>query len=224
MVKVRKYPERVTASMYRVYHDNEALLLRHNTSIHFGESTKRLGMVIMTNPGSFELKKTPEWISYKNGTSEGDTFEVNDYADLTMRNIIKLLKCSFEGHSEPSGILRVYNLSNVRQSSGPKAEVYHNRAKQVISNHVLSLLEDPITHSQDSFLEECDKSRFIIMGFVDKVFEEKMSRVIDWSEHVRERRVCAVDNKGRFSHPRRWITEPLLMEKAVESLKSVIQV
>ncbi|MGC5770808.1 hypothetical protein [Paenibacillus pabuli] len=221
---MRKYPERVTASMFRVYHDNEALLLRHNTSIHFGESTEQMGMVIMTNPGSFELKKTAEWTSYKNGTSEGNTFEVNDYADLTMRNIIKLIKLSFEGHSEPSGILRIYNLSNIRQPLGSKAEIYHYRAKQAISNEALTLLEDPITHSQKSFLEECNKSRFVIMGFVDKVFEEKMRRVMEWSEYIKERRVCAVDNKGRYSHPRRWITEPLLMGKAVESLRAVLQV
>lgn len=218
----RKYPERVTASMLRVNHDNETLLIRHNTSVHFGESTDQLGMVIMTNPGSFELKTTtPEWTSFKNGTSLSDTFEVDDYADLTMRNIIKAIKCSYEDQSMISGILRVYNLSNIRQPVGLKAEIYHNRAKQVISSELMTLLEDPITHSEDSFLAECNKSRFVIMGFVDKVFEDKMSKVINWSESVKDRRVCAVDKKGRFSHPRRWITEPFLMNEAIKSLKSV---
>ncbi|PQP82657.1 hypothetical protein C0Q44_14680 [Paenibacillus sp. PCH8] len=219
----RIYPERVTASMFRMYHDDEALLVRHNTSIHFGESDKQLGMVIMTNPGSFELRNTPDWVSFKAGTSQSNTFEVNDYADLTMRNIIKMIRCSYDNGPIPNGVLRVYNLSNIRQPAGLKAELYHNRAKQVISSDDINLPEDPITHSENSFLQECNNSRFVIMGFVDKVFEDKMSRVIQWSEAIKERRVSAVDGKGRFSHPRRWITEPLLMDKAIESLKSAIK-
>jgi hypothetical protein len=220
----RKYPERVTASMIRVIHEKEILLIRHSTEIQFGDSKELLGMVVMTNPGSFEFNKSPEWKAFENGEdSEDDFIATNNTPDLTMRNIIKAIRSAYEGLPEPNGILRVYNLSNVRQPKGTKAEEYHELAKGVLPTERLHLLEDPITHSKEAFLEECNKSSFVIMGFVNRVFDNKMKQVIDWSENIMHKRVCAVDNKGRLSHPRRWITEPYLMNKAMESLQSVLR-
>jgi hypothetical protein len=219
----RKYPELVTASMIRVIHDNEVLLIRHSTEIQFGDSKELLGMVVMTNPGSFEFNKSPGWKAFKNGENSEDEFKAVNTPDLTMRNIIKAIRSGYEGFSEPNGILRVYNLSNVRQSKGGKAEEYHDRAKKVLAPERLYLLEDSITHSREAFLDECNRSSFVIMGFVNKVFDEKMKQVMDWSEHIIHQRVCAVDNKGRLSHPRRWLTERYLMNKAIESLQSVLK-
>lgn len=219
----RKYPERVTASMIRVIHVNEVLLIRHSTEIQFGDSKELLGMVVMTNPGSFEFNRNPGWNAFKNGEDSEDEFIATNSPDLTMRNIIKAIRSGYEGLPEPNGILRVYNLSNVRQPNGGKAEKYHKLAKEVLPTGRLHLLEDPITHSREAFLDECNRSSFVIMGFVDKVFDEKMKQVIDWSENIKHQRVCAVDNKGRLSHPRRWITEPYLMNKAIESLQSVLR-
>ncbi|WP_449600209.1 hypothetical protein [Paenibacillus sp. Marseille-Q9583] len=219
----RKYPERVTASMIRVIHVNEVLLIRHSTEIQFGDSKELLGMVVMTNPGSFEFNRNSGWNAFKNGKDPEDEFKAASTPDLTMRNIIKAIRSGYEGRPEPSGIMRVYNLSNVRQPNGGKAEEYHELAKKVLPNERLYLLEDPITHSREAFLDECNRSSFVIMGFVDRVFDKKMEQVIDWSENIKHRRVCAVDNKGRLSHPRRWITEPYLMNKAIASLQAVLR-
>lgn len=220
----RVYPELVKASMTRIIHDKEVLLIRHSTEIQFGHSNELLGIVIMTNPGKFEFIKTPGWNAFKLGAGSSDIFEADDYPDLSMQNIIKVIRSSYElaGLSKPNGILRVYNLSNVRQPDGEKAEEYHKRAKQVFPYERLQLLEDPITHSREFFMDECNKSRFVIMGFVDGAFVQKMQQVLIWSEEIKHL-VCAVDDKGRYSHPRRWRTESNLMNKAIESLKTVLK-
>ncbi|WP_204787484.1 hypothetical protein [Paenibacillus oryzisoli] len=210
--------------MIRLIHDSEVLLLRHSTEIQFGDSTDLLGIVVMTNPGKFEFNKTTGWNAFKLGEGSSDTFIANDYPDLSMQNVIRVIRCGYEsaGLLKPNGILRVYNLSNVRQPDGEKAEEYHERAKQVLPCVRHQLLEDPITHSRELFLDECNKSKFVIMGFVDGVFEEKLQQVLTWSEEI-EHRICAVDDKGRYSHPRRWRTEPNLMNQAIESLKIVLK-
>ncbi|AIQ34714.1 hypothetical protein R50345_08870 [Paenibacillus sp. FSL R5-0345] len=220
---VRKYPERVTASMTRVLHEEEILLIRHTTEIHFGESNELLGMVVMTNPGKFEFNKVPEWEAFKSGKGSVDTFEASDFPDLSMQNVIEVINSAYEaiGRSKPNGILRVYNLSNVRQPDGQKAEIYHNRAKKALSSTNLTLLEDPITHSRDMFMNECDKANFVIMGFVNGAFDQEMQQVRTWSEGI-SRLVCAVDNKGHYSHPRRWRTDLALKNQAIASLKSVL--
>ncbi|MFD0620356.1 hypothetical protein ACFQZR_23095 [Paenibacillus sp. GCM10027629] len=220
----RVYPEQVTASMIRVIHDDEVLLIRHSTEIHFGESDDLLGIAVMTNPGKFEFSKTSGWSEFKLGIGPTNTFEARDYPDLSMQNVIQVIRSSYEsaGLSKPNGILRVYNLSNIRQPDGQKAEIYHSRAKHALPVEKLSLLEDPITHSRECFLDECNKSRFVIMGFVDGAFNQKMKQLCSWSEEI-EHLACAIDDKGRHSHPRRWRTDPKLMNQAVESLKSVLQ-
>lgn len=220
----RKYPERVTASMIRVSLPGEMLLLRHTTAIHFGDSSELLGMVVMTNPGKFEFKKDPEWESFKSGEGTVDTFEASDYPDLSMQNVIEVIRSAYGASrlSNPDGIVRVYNLSNVRQPDGQQAEIYHNLAKGALPPTNLAILEDPITHSREIFMNECAKSDFVIMGFVNGVFEQEMQQVRSWSEQI-SGLVCAVDNKGRYSHPRRWRTEPALKNQAIASLQSVLQ-
>lgn len=220
----RVFPEQVTASMIRVIHDDEVLLIRHSTEIHFGESNELLGIAVMTNPGKFEFHKTPGWNEFKLGAGHTDTFEAADYPDLTMQNIIQVIRNGYEsaGLFKPNGILRVYNLSNIRQPDGQKAEIYHNRAKTVLPFAKLSLLEDPVTHSRERFLDECNKSRFVIIGFVDGAFDQKMRQLCSWSKEI-EHLACAIDDKGRDSHPRRWRTDQQLMNQAIQSLNSVLQ-
>jgi hypothetical protein len=223
----RVYPEQVTASMIRVLHDGEVLLIRHSTEIHFGKSKELLGIVVMTNPGKFEFHKAPGWNDFKLGKGSSDTFEAADFPDLSMQNVIQVIRNGYEasGKSKPDGILRVYNVSNVRQPDGQRAEMYHNRAKAALPLEKLAFLEDPVTHSKEHFMEECNNSRFVIMGFVDGAFEHEVQQICSWSKEFKHL-VCAIDDKGRLSHPRRWKTEEKtkkLMSQASQSLESVLR-
>lgn len=220
----RKYPEKVTASMVRVIHNGEVLLMRYATEVHFGGSTDLLGIVVMTNPGKFELKRTHGWDNFKAGRGLVDILEGIDYPDMTMQNVIEVIRRSYQelGLLEPSGVLRIYNLSNIRQPNGQQAELYHERAKLAVPEALVSYLEDPVTHDREKFLDECHQAKFVIMGFVHETFEDKMRQVISWSKDIKGI-VCAMDDKGRFSHPRRWRTEKELKEKAIVKLKTVLQ-
>ncbi|UUZ79006.1 hypothetical protein LJK88_27585 [Paenibacillus sp. P26] len=220
----RKYPEKVTASMTRFTDGKDILLLRHSTAIQLGSSNEHLGMVIMTNPGKFEFNKSPGWHEFKMGAGTSETFVADDFPDLSMQNVIEVIRRGHEtaGLSEPSGIIRIYNLSNVRQPDGKQAEAYHKQALKIVPSDRLHLLEDPVTHSRERFLRECIKSRFVIMGFVDGKFADKMQQILDWSEDQIQRRVYAVDDRGRCSHPRRWRTEKELKNRAIESIKNVL--
>ncbi|ACT03360.1 hypothetical protein [Paenibacillus sp. JDR-2] len=226
MAKKRVYPERVTASMMRIIHEDEVLLMRHSTTIHFGNSDDLLGVVIMTNPGKFEFKHSPKWEEFKNGEGASDVFKSADYPDLSMQNVIEVIRAGFAAcrRSEPKGILRVYNLSNVRQPDGQKAETYHDRAKSLLSSDEISLLEDPITHNREQFMTECAKAKFVIMGFVQGAFDQKMQQVRAWSNELNGNGlVVALDNNDHFTRPRRWRTDRQLKQQAIESMISVLQ-
>lgn len=220
----RVYPERVTASMVRVIHDEEVLLLRHSTEIHFGKSDEPLGTVVMTNPGKFEFNKTPGWNEFKNGKGSSDVFEAADYPDLSMQNVIGVIRAGYDscGLAKPNGIVRVYNLSNVRQPDGQKAEFYHKRARMALDVERIPLLEDPIVYNCDNFIRESRDAKFIIMGFVNGVFDQQMRQVSGWAEEF-PGLVVAHDNKGNYSHPRRWRTEPQLKQQAIESMTAALR-
>jgi hypothetical protein len=59
------------------------------------------------------------------------------------------------------------------------------------------------------------------MGFVDNVFQNKFTRIKDWSEHLTNK-VVAVDGRGGWSHPRRWQIERDLYIQALNNFKEVI--
>lgn len=220
----RVYPERVSASMERVIHDEEVLLIRHSTSIQFGNSEEPLGMVVMTNPGKFEFKKSLGWDDFKSGKGSNDLFEATDYPDLTMQNVIEVIRAGYDecGLAKPKGILRVYNLSNVRQPDGQKAELYHERAKRALSEDKIMLLEDPVIHNRERSIKECTNAKFIIMGFVNGAFDQQMRQVRAWSEELTGL-VVALDNNGHYSHPRRWRMDLKLKQQAIESMKSALR-
>lgn len=225
---VRKYSERITARMTRIIDPDEVLLIRQNTKIKFGSSDAIIGTVFMTNPGSFDFKHTEGWADFKSGKGLLNVLETEGYADLTMQNLIEVVR---EGYKQanlgsPDGIVQIFNISNIVQKKGEKAEEYHKKVKDVIekSNSVdLSLLHDPATINEQAFLEACMSSNFIIMGFVDNVFSENVSDLKSWSQVIADRLIVAIDEKKRFSHPRRWRTEIHLKELAISEMCKVLK-
>lgn len=220
------YPEPVSARMVRVKDENEYLLIRQETKIMFGNSNRLIGSVIMTNPGSFEFKKTPGWDGFKKGLSTHDFFEAVDTADLTMQNLIEVIRNSHYslGQEKPEGIVQIYNVSNVVQSKRKKAEVDHRRIANLINRYGmdLNILVDPVTNNKQRFEEICTESPFIIMGFVDGIFKAQVQKVQKWVIPYGDKLVNAIDNKGRYSHPRRWRTEKELKEQAIAKMMKVL--
>ncbi len=224
---IRKFPERIAARMTRIMNEDEVLLIRQHTKIKFGSSASVIGTVIMTNPGSFDFKKTKGWDDFKNGKGLLSVFEAEDYADLTMQNIIEVVR---EGYisanlGSPDGIVQIFNISNVVQSKGEKVEDYHKKVRMLIekSNEIeLNLLEDPVTNNEQAFLDTCLSSQFVIMGFVDSVFSKNVSDLIKWSKSVSDRLIVAVDEKKRYSHLRRWRTDKQMKELAIRRMSEVL--
>ncbi|MEI5873897.1 hypothetical protein [Bacillus paranthracis] len=225
---VRKYPERIAARITRIINQDEVLLIRQNTKIQFGSSGVIIGTVFMTNPGSFDFKHTRGWADFKSGNGLLNVLETEDYADLTMQNLIEVIREGYKNadRGAPDGIVQIFNISNIVQKKGEKAEEYHKKVKELIekSNVVdLSLLHDPATINEQAFIEACMSSNFIIMGFVDNVFSENTSDLINWSHVITDRLIVAIDEKERFSHPRRWRTERHLKELAISEMCKVLE-
>jgi hypothetical protein len=225
---VRKFSELISARMTRIINQKNVLLIRQNTNIKFGTSASILGTVIMTNPGSFDFKNSKEWDEFKNGRGNIEVFEAEDYADLTMQNIIEVIREGYKSTNlgTPDGIVQIFNISNVVQSKGEKAEDYHKKVKILIgkSNELeQNLLTDPVTNNEEAFIDTCMSSQFVIMGFVDKVFSNSVSDLIKWSRSVSNRLVVAIDEKNRYSHPRRWRTETQLKEQAIKRMSQVLE-
>jgi hypothetical protein len=224
----RKFPERIAARMTRIMNQDDVLLIRQHTKIKFGSSTSVIGTVIMTNPGSFDFKNTKGWDDFKNGKGLLNVFEAEDYADLTMQNIIEVVRDGYRyaNLGSPDGIVQIFNISNVVQSKGEKAEEYHKKVRMFMeksNKFELSLLQEPATNNEQTFLDVCMSSQFVIMGFVDNVFSESVSDIIKWSQAVSDRLIVAIDEKKRYSHPRRWRTEKHLKELAIRRMSQVLQ-
>lgn len=224
---VRKYPERIAARMTRIINQDEVLLIRQNTKINFGSSNAIIGTVFMTNPGSFDFKHTKGWAEFKSGNGLLNVLETEDFADLTMQNLIEVIREGYKNANlgSPDGIVQVFNISNVVQSKGEKAEDYYKKVRVLLEKsdeYGVSLIQEPVTNNKQIFLETCMSSKFIIMGFVDNVFSEKVSNLISWSHVISEKLIVATDKKKRFSHPRRWRTERHLKEQAIGRMSEVL--
>ena len=96
----RKYPEPVSAIMLRIKDQDEIIFIRQKTEIQFGSSDEIIGAAFLTNPGSFEFKHSPGWNDFKegkNGNWEDDRFHAVDFADLTMQNLIEVIRQGYKG-------------------------------------------------------------------------------------------------------------------------------
>lgn len=218
---MRRYPETVEAEMYRVVNGNDVFLLRQRADIFLGNPL-HTATVIMTNPGSFDFKNVAGWEIFKAGLGESDYFYGKDYPDLTMQNVIEVIRGAYDGFGSPCCRVEIVNISNIVNPKGTSAEEHHNKVKSVIGDNV-RLLQSTLVTNQENFQNKCRQSDFIIMGFVKNVFKEEVIKLINWARPFHKKIVVATDNVGWYSHPRRWRTERYLKTVAIHRLSEIIQ-
>lgn len=233
MTRQPKYPQRVFAEMTRFsdesghwYLDENGLcyLVRNETKIEFGHSDNLIGTVIMTNPGSYGLNKVQGWEEFRSGHGEHQQLVGYGSPDLTMQNIIMVVQEAFKrrGKAMPQGFINILNISNAVCPKGQKAEEYHNKLKLLITKHNLDehLLEN--AEVKENLKSIFANSPFVILGFVQKAFEERVKQIIESSKDYSTKRVMALDQNNWPSHPRRWRIEKELADKAITALVEVI--
>jgi hypothetical protein len=218
----RVFTQKVSATMHRVKCDKLGYVFaRRNTEVCMGPNNRIQGAFIMSNPGSYSPKYSDRnWNSYCLGEGD-DKLQGWGYPDPTMQNVIQVLSdASKEADFLLDGIIEIYNLSAVVQPQGQNAEQYHNLAeKALMKDERQHLLHEVWMKDQFSFEEYILERnyQFVIVGFADKLFEGKRMNVQAWSgSHPNI--FYATDNSGRWSHPRRWRTEPELGKQIRDNL------
>ncbi|GAK12698.1 hypothetical protein JCM19039_2491 [Geomicrobium sp. JCM 19039] len=78
--------------MYRIIDDDEVLLIRKQTRIQFGESKATIGIILMTNPGSFKCENTEEWQLFQAGEGLHDHYDGENFPDMTMQCVIEVIR------------------------------------------------------------------------------------------------------------------------------------
>ncbi|MCA0757006.1 hypothetical protein KP806_18250 [Paenibacillus sp. N4] len=214
---MRKYNQKVTAVMHRVYCDSLGyVFVRKKTKITFGPGEQTHGLVIMSNPGSFSPESSNHvWMDFCNGTGS-DELEVEGHPDVTMQNIIQALQSSASASgSMLNGSIDIYNLSAVVQPKGDDAEKYHHQAELALSCiQQQEILNEHWMNGQSEFNSflQARNDQFVIMGFVKKLFLKKQRNIQNWSRSL-PNVLYAEDKSGYWSHPRRWRTELWLREQ-----------
>ena len=228
-----KYKQPVYAEITRIYDDKLKVyrLLRNDTKIIFGNGNKMLGTVIMSNPGSFNFKYDPNWEEFINGGGTNDVFKSEmGTPDPTMINIIKAIETAYveKGSTIPDGYVRIYNLSSVRCSDGKRALEEHNRVKDILSEskNDISILQDPIIYNKAFFKDLCQKSDFVIMGFIKGFLINEAEILIQNIERYnKNKKISAYSGTNKIPyHPIVWIKlnggQPF--KDIVASLKEII--
>ena len=222
-----KYPEQVFARIIRVDHEEE-LFLRLDTSIQFGKSSNLLGLVIMTNPGSFSFRDHEDWINFKEGFTTYSVFEGYGKPDLTMQNVIKVIREAYHSSNltPPNGRVKIVNLSSIIENKKDLVEHKHSLAlEKMLENKITTnLINEPIINNEYEFIKTCNELDFVLVGFADGIFSSRISRLLNWIENpaIKDKVIYARDNQGRLSHPRRWRTEPYLMEKCISIFRELL--
>lgn len=195
--------------------NGENLLVRESAYVQFGTSEDTLGMVIMTNPGSFQLNGANGWVS--------------GAPDPTMRSVIRVIKEAYQANGlEPEGRLHIHNLSNIAEPDHTRAKTKHQLLADLIATKVVSgiILEDPVVHSEADFERACAQAQFVMMGFVKSLFQSKYERLIRLAHSkpsIAARLIFAEDNTGHRTHPYTWLLKPELRVQAVTRLTSLLR-
>ncbi|MDR7316048.1 hypothetical protein [Brevibacillus nitrificans] len=181
----------------------------------------------MSNPGSFKARST-EWLDFSNGKPGSDTFIIEDYPDPTMQNVIEVIRAAYTRNrlGSPDGVVSIYNLSNIVESKGEKAEERHENAMKIIreKNLQISILEDPTVFNIEKLIHCCDQANFMIVGFLKYAFLDKVAHVQQYMENpsISNKLVVAVDKDNFYAHPVRWRREKHLMDAAISELSEVL--
>lgn len=223
---------KVFAKIIKLNVEGQTYFLRENAEIQFGTSSEWLGSTVMTNPGSFQFSNHVEWQPVPNSQGKLSFAESTGSPDPTMNNIITVVKESYQraGFGSPSGIVRIRNLSTIREANSRLVPQLHETVKEILKqqglDHHLSLLEDPFCRTEEGFHHLVQESPFVIMGFVKKLFVNEVTNLTRWAQERDNLRlsfaspfVCAPLDGGKWcSHPYTWNIRHNLREQAIQRL------
>jgi len=106
---------------------------RTATQIKWGTNEESLGAVLMFNPGSAEmLEKSKEFQS-----REGEIYNGEINLDPTMKQLVEIIKDTYDSEEEIQGVLTIYNLFPLRNPN-------MNSVIGALENHDRELLEKNI--------------------------------------------------------------------------------
>jgi hypothetical protein len=231
----RKYTQKVYAVINRIKNNSggyikddngNCILFRTNTKVYFGDTLNEqlLGVVIMTNPGSYKLSNHKDWDSLQKGLGDFDSIDGFGSPDLSMQNIIEVIQKSYETSKQPipNGYVRILNLSSIICPDGEKAQAYCDSAIQILNLQKSCLTFEEHEISNNISLENyCKDAPFVIIGLLREAFNSKATDIIRWTEHY-PNKAFALDSKNWYSHPRRWRTDKNLKQQVIDNLINTI--
>lgn len=204
----------------------DCYMVRNKTKIEFGKADNLIGIVIMTNPGSYGLDRIVGWKDFKRGNGKTEILKGEGFPDPTMQNVISVILSAYERKqiSMPNGFIDVLNISSVVCANGENVLDYHEVVKKLIRKHNLdpSCLEDIRVHGRSKLSNIFEESPFVILGFVQKVFDEKVKEIMKLSSDFPNKAVVAKDKNNWPTHPYRWRADKWLKEEAISELVKVI--
>jgi hypothetical protein len=196
------YPEKVTATIRGIKLADGMVLVRTNTKIHFNDEDTLLGTAFMTNPGSYKMINHKDWNLFIKGKGDTDFITGEDLPDSTMQNLIGVVRSAYQlaGISKPRGYLSIYNISSLFEPDGKKIKSYHNEVVKLLEATGVnpSILCEREVREKDHFQNQCKSSSFIIMGFLNNVFNEEVHRLQEWGESHQQKVVFAADRQGNY--------------------------
>lgn len=222
--RMRVYNERVEGQFLKIRSEKEDFLIRKSAKICFDSSNTPIGCYIGTSPGAFKASR--EWNQFINNKSQISQYKGIGTPDLTMQNIIKVIKDAYKDFNlAPTGYLDIINISSLVE---PKSELVEKRHANLFehlirknNDLIQELVQTKLLSNEQNFISSISSYPFVIMGFAAKPFKKQVSVLQCWKNGL-QNVVIAYDNKKRISHPRRWRTEPELHLIAVEELKKII--
>lgn len=223
-----KYPENVHAIMKRKNIEGVTRLFRTETKIWFGEASgpeRLLGTVFMTNPGSYKMMHHPNWFEFHQGLGSVEEIRGESGPDSTMRNLIRVIREAYQDTELPlqSGYVAIYNISTLVEPKGTNIARLHDKTKAVLGKEGAVLLREQACYDLDLFREKCEKSSFIILGFLKDVFPEEQRRIIDWCRSFDRKMAYAESKQGHYIHPYQWPLIPGALDQVKLRLRNAVQ-
>lgn len=224
------YPEPVSAVIHRMEDGaGNYYFVRNQTKIIFGSGKDLIGAVVMTNPGSFDFKHDKDWSAFFTGQTIYDRFESDKgRPDPAMQNIIQVIRVAYLKAKKPipEGYVSIYNISSVKCPKGKEAAKYHEKVEKVMqkNNMNLALLKDLVVHDKVEFINTCNNSLFIIIGFLKDVFLNETNNILNWIGTITVPKIVQAKKGTNWPyHPIMWKKWPELGQEAINNLYNVIK-
>ncbi|MFJ7308819.1 hypothetical protein [Peribacillus frigoritolerans] len=217
----KKYPEIVKSRFCRYFDGEKVHLFRDRTVIIFGNSDLKIGSVIMTNPGGYELESHRDWVDFKDGKGDYDYLEGEDIPDKTMEIIIDVVRLAYNRvyGKMPDGYLPIYNQSNLVETDSKKVEGVHiHLLEELKKSEKEYKLQDSNVYDEKIRNEWFLDSPFVIAGFAKSVFPRETLELQKWIAVQKLTNTIYSLENGRWSHPTRWFFRPHLKEQAAQNL------